>query len=213
MTSDTREPSADLDLLPIVQCGDPVLRRRAESLTPGDLGRADVRRLIIRMRATMEAAPGVGLAAPQIGESIRLAVLSDGPERWGHLTPDELAVRERSALPFTVLVNPVLVPVPDERGPVGFFEGCLSVLRLTGYVRRHRSVQVEGLDEHGESRTWTFTGWPARIAQHEVDHLLGVLYLDHVETRSLSTGENYAAWWSGRPIAEVAEALGFDLER
>jgi peptide deformylase len=161
----------------------------------------------------MEAAPGVGLAAPQVGESIQLAVLSDGPERWGHLTPDDLAGRERRAVPFTVLVNPVLVPIPDERGLAGFFEGCLSVPRLTGYVRRHRSVQVEGLDEHGEPRTWTFTGWPARIAQHETDHLLGMLYLDHVETRSFSTGENYAARWSGRPIAEIAEALGFDLER
>jgi peptide deformylase len=203
---------ADLDALPIVSVGDPVLRRRAERLAPEDLARADIRRLIRAMRVTMESAPGVGLAAPQIGESIQLAVLSDGPERMGHLTVEELADRERTAVPFTVLVNPVLEALPDERGSAGFFEGCLSVPRLTGYVRRHRVVRVRGLDERGEPRSWTFRGWPARIAQHEIDHLLGILFLDRVETRSLATSENYVARWSGKPLADVADALGFSLD-
>lgn len=211
MTDEKPLPAAADELLPIVQCGDPVLRRRAEALTPADLLRPDVQHLILRMRATMEAAPGVGLAAPQIGESIQLAVLADGPDRFGHLAPDELAARERSAVPFTVLVNPVLVPLADQRGPVGFFEGCLSVPRLTGFVRRHRLVRVDGLDEHGEPRSWTFSGWPARIAQHEIDHLAGVLYLDRVETRSLSTVENYADLWARRSPAEAAAALGFKI--
>ena len=189
-----------------------MLRRRAEPLAPGDLHRDDIRRLIVLMRATMEAAPGVGLAAPQVGEAIQLAVLSDGPERWSRLTPTELAARERSEVPFTVLVNPVLIPIPDERSPVGFYEGCLSVPRLTGFVRRHRSVRVDGLDEHGEPRSWVFTGWPARIAQHEIDHLQGILYLDRVDTRSISTVENYAGRWSGRPLSEIATELGFAID-
>ena len=215
-TRAAREPEvtapAAVELLAIVQAGDPVLRQRAAPLAPSDVRRRDVQRLIALMKATMEAAPGVGLAAPQIGEAIQLAVMSDGAERWSRLTSEELARRERTALPFTVLVNPVLTMVPDARSPVGFFEGCLSVPRLTGYVRRHRVVRVTGLDETGEPRAWTFTGWPARIAQHEIDHLGGVLYLDRVETRSLSTVENYADLWSDRSPKDIATALGFDLE-
>jgi peptide deformylase len=87
------------------------------------------------MRATMEAAPGVGLAAPQVGVALQLAVLRDGPQRWGQLTPDERAARERTELPFTVLVNPVLQPV-DADDLVSFCEGCLSVPGLTAVVAR-----------------------------------------------------------------------------
>ncbi len=201
---------ADRDVLPIVACGDPVLRRRAEAVPPDALRSAELRRLIVRMKATMEAAPGVGLAAPQIGEPLQLAVLQDGPERWGDASPADLAARERTVLPFTVLVNPVLVAIPDA-GTAAFYEGCLSVPGLAGVVRRFRSVHVDGVDEHGEPRSWTCTGWPARIAQHEVDHLLGVLYLDRVETRSLSTVDNYLERWAGHPTGDAAAALGFSL--
>jgi peptide deformylase len=201
---------ADPDLLPILACGDPMLRRPAEAVDPAALSSPELRRLIARMKATMEAAPGVGLAAPQVGEPLQLAVLQDGPERWGDVAAADLAARERTVLAFTVLVNPVLVPVP-EAGTVSFYEGCLSVPGFAGVVPRYRSVRVEGLDEHGEPRTLTFVGWPARIAQHETDHLLGSLYLDRVETRSLSTVDNYLERWAGRPIADAAVALGFTL--
>jgi peptide deformylase len=196
------------ELLPIVQCGEPILRQRAEPVDPATIGDRDVQRLIARMKATMEAAPGVGLAAPQIGEPIRLAVLQDGPERWSQLTPDQLLERDRRILLFTVLVNPVLVRA-DSADPVSFYEGCLSVPGLTGVVARHSSVLVEALDEHGDPRSWTFTGWPARIAQHEVDHLDGVLYLDRVETRSLSTTDVYLQRWAHRQVPEASAALGF----
>jgi peptide deformylase len=194
--------------LPLVQCGEPILRQRAEPLDPAAIGDRDLQRLIARMKATMEAAPGVGLAAPQIGEPIRLAVLQDGPERWTQLTAKELLERDRRAVPFTVLVNPVLVPVDDGEA-VSFYESCLSVPGLTGVVARHRSVRVEALDEHGERRSWTFSGWPARIAQHEVDHLEGVLYLDRAETRSLCTIDVYQHRWAHRPVPDASAVLGF----
>jgi peptide deformylase len=198
------------DVLPIVQCGDPVLRRAAEPVDPADLRTPKLRRLIIQMRATMEAAPGVGLAAPQVGVPLQLAVLQDSPERWGHLDSDELAARERDALPFTVLVNPVVTPV-DGDGLAGFYEGCLSVPGLAAVVARHRAVQVKALDEHGEPVDRVYSGWPARIVQHEADHLGGRLYLDRAEARSLTTADNYARLWAGRPPAEAAAALGFTL--
>jgi peptide deformylase len=200
----------DEDVLPIIQCGDPVLRRAAEPVDPADLRTARLRRLIAQMRATMEAAPGVGLAAPQVGVSLQLAVLQDSPERWGHLSQEELAARERDALPFTVLVNPAVTPVGGN-DLAGFYEGCLSVPGLTALVARYRVVRVEALDEHGQPIDRVFSGWPARIVQHETDHLDGRLYLDRAEPRSLSTADNYVKLWAGRPPADAAAALGFTL--
>lgn len=196
------------DLLPIVQCGDPVLRRAAEPLDPAELGSARLRRLIDEMRATMRAAPGVGLAAPQVGVPLQLAVIEDTPDRWGKLSRADLAARERTELPFAVLVNPSVSPVGDDLA--SFYEGCLSVPGLTGVVTRHRVVRVHGLDEHGQLVDRVLAGWPARIVQHETDHLGGVLYLDRVETRSLCTADNYARLWAGR-TADAASSLGFRL--
>jgi peptide deformylase len=200
----------DRDVLPIIQCGDPVLRRAAEPVDPAELRTARLRRLIAQMRATMEAAPGVGLAAPQVGVSLQLAVMQDDPERWDHLNEEERAARERNALPFTVLVNPAVTPV-DGDSRASFYEGCLSVPGLTAVVARHRAVRVTALDEHGEPVDRVYSGWPARIVQHEADHLGGRLYLDRAEARSLTTADNYARLWAGRPPADAAAALGFTL--
>jgi peptide deformylase len=200
------------ELLTIVECGDPILRRPADPIDPAGLACDEMQRLIGQMRATMEAAPGVGLAAPQVGRSIQLAVLADGPERWGQLTEEERTARERRALPFTVLVNPVVRPVDAGADRVSFFEGCLSVPGLMGVVARHRAVRVEALDADGQPVDRVFSGWAARIVQHEIDHLRGRLYLDQVETRSLCSSVNYARHWAGRPPSEAAVALGFTLD-
>jgi peptide deformylase len=197
------------EIMPIVAAGDPVLRRPADLVSESDLRSGALAGLIEQLRVTMEAAPGVGLAAPQVGLPLQLAVLYDGPERWGQLSEADRAARDRTGLPFTVLANPVVRPVGDDRA--SFYEGCLSVPGLTGVVARHRSVRVTGLDARGEPVDQVFTGWAARIVQHETDHLAGVLYLDRVETRSLATTDSYARLWAGRPPAEAAEALGFPL--
>jgi peptide deformylase len=201
---------SDSGLLPILDCGDPILRRIAEPVDPDDLEGPALQLLVARMRATMEAAPGVGLAAPQVGVGLRIAVVEDGPDRWRQLGEEERVARERTALPFSVLVNPVLEPVDDD-DLVAFYEGCLSVPGLTGVVARYRTVRVRALDQYGQSVDTVLSGWPARIAQHEVDHLHGCLYLDRVETRSLSTTENYARRWAGRSPADAADGLGFAL--
>jgi peptide deformylase len=209
--SEPLPPEAPIrETMPIVQIGDAVLRRPAAPVTPAAIRSPEFQRLIEVMHATMDLAPGVGLAAPQVGLSIRLAVLADGPDRWGDADAEHLASRERAELPFTVFVNPLLVVLPDERPTAGFYEGCLSVARLTGFVRRHRVVRVDALDHRGEPASWTLSGWAARIAQHEIDHLDGILYLDRVATRSLTTTANYAEFWAGRPVGEIAAGLGFD---
>ena len=110
-----------------------------------------------------------------------------------------------------MLVNPVISPVGDEE-TAAFYEGCLSVTGLTGVVRRPRHVRVDALDERGEPLVRLYTGWPARIAQHEIDHLAGILYLDRVETRSISTVDNYVAHWAGPSPRDAAQALEFPFE-
>lgn len=189
---------------PIVQAGHPVLRATAARYD-GELGDDAFAALIAGMRTTMREAPGVGLAAPQIGLGVAIAVVEDpGP-------PDEetARVRERPPVPFRVLVNPAYEPVGDER--VAFYEGCLSVVGWQAVTARWRTVRLTGSDERGAAIDEVLTGWPARIVQHETDHLLGVLYLDKVETRSLATGAAAHRWASDPHPHAAARALGFEL--
>ena len=177
-------------MLPIVQVGDPVLRAVAQNVEPSDL--PGLASLIIEMRDTMRAAPGVGLAAPQIGRSLQLAVIEDAPQLHTSLTAEQLAARERSAVAFHVIINPRIDPVGDE--VIEAYEGCLSFSGFVMVVPRFRSVRVEALDEHGAKRVIEATGWYARILQHEIDHLYGIVCCDRMISRTLSTTENHAKY-------------------
>ncbi|WP_405001178.1 peptide deformylase [Isoptericola haloaureus] len=188
-------------VLPIVQAGDPVLRRPAAPYT-GQLGDV-LPRLLGAMRRTMHAAPGVGLAAPQVGIGLAIAVCEDAG------VPDD--PRDRHPLPFRVLVNPRCAPV-DDAPDVPFYEGCLSVAGWQAVVARHRRVRLTGQDEHGTALDEVLTGWPARIVQHETDHLHGRLYLDAAVPRSLTSNENLLRHFAGDPDpGRAAQELGFDL--
>jgi peptide deformylase len=192
--------------LDIVQVGHPVLRQRARALALDELASPRIQQLIVDMRETMRAAPGVGLAAPQIGEAIQLVVIEDPAEYHAKLTPEELAARERASVPFHVLVNPTLTIRTDE--VVHAFEGCLSFSGFSMIVPRARKVRVEAIDEHGQRVVRVATGWYARILQHEVDHLHGTVCIDRAHTRTLTTGENLDAFWSDRAIDDVRAAIG-----
>ncbi|MBC8073015.1 MAG: peptide deformylase [Deltaproteobacteria bacterium] len=190
----------------IVQAGDAVLRSRAREVTAEELATSELQALVARMIETMRAAPGVGLAAPQIGEPLRLIVLEDREDLVTRLGEPEMSERERVPFAARVFVNPVLTPVGDAKAT--FFEGCLSVDGYAGLVERHLEVEVQGLDEHGQSQRWRVRGWPARILQHEVDHIDGTLYIDRMHTRSFSRVEHVKARFAGRPIAEVLRTFG-----
>ena len=193
-------------VLPIVQAGHPVLRQRAAEYT-GQLGDV-LEDLLDAMVVTMRAAPGVGLAAPQVGVGLALAVLEDPGLPVGYDTTAD--ARERAPLPLRVLVNPAYEPVGDER--VTFYEGCLSVDGYQAAVARHRAVRVRALDGAGARVDEVVTGWPARIVQHETDHLAGTLYVDRAETRSLCATATYAALWADEAVPRrAAGALGFPL--
>src|SRR5687768_630107 len=157
--------------LKIVQVGDPVLRQAARSLSEDEIRSAAIQQLVELMRETMRDAPGVGLAAPQIGESIRLVVIEDRAEYQQSVAPERLAERERTTVPFHVLANPVLTVLDDS--PRLFFEGCLSVTGFGALTSRHAAVRVTGRDERAEPVEIEARGWYARILQHEIDHLEG----------------------------------------
>jgi peptide deformylase len=198
--------------LTIVQAGEPVLRKAARALRPNEIRSREIRELIHQMKETMHAAPGVGLAAPQIGQGIQLAVIEDRPEYIKDWTPEQLAERERQPVPFHVIINPRITLLGEER--VEYFEGCLSLDNLMALTPRARRVRVECMDETGEARVIEASGWYARILQHEIDHLAGTMYVDHMYARTLMTVENFTRHWKGKTLAELKkELLAADLRR
>ncbi len=153
-------------ILDIVTFPDPFLRLKAKEVKKFD---KELQNLINDMFETMRAEPGVGLAAPQIGQSLKLVVIEYAEE------PEE----EDAPMPKPkryVLVNPEIVERSEEM--VEGMEGCLSVPGLVGMVNRHEAITVKALTRHGKPQKVKADGWMARIIQHEMDHLDGVLYVD-----------------------------------
>jgi len=194
--------------LKIVQAGDPVLRKKSRQLTREEITSAQIQQLIDLMRQTMREAPGVGLAAPQIGQSIQLAGIEDRATYISDLSADELEERQRDAIPFHVIINPKLTVVGNSTAQ--FFEGCLSVAGYQAIVDRALKVRVDCLNERGEAVTINAQGWYARILQHEIDHLNGTMYIDRMKTRTLTTVENGQRHWNSKSIEQVLAELGAD---
>ena len=194
-----------MELAPIVQCGDPVLRARALEVPADRIRTAEFLRLLNVMIATMREAPGVGLAAPQIGIPWRVIVLEDRDELLEGLSPEEKAAKGRTSFDTRIFINPELKLLGTQTEL--FFEGCLSVEGYTALVERQHEVEVSGLDERAMPQTWRVTGWPARILQHEVDHLDGTLYLDRMKSRSFCALAQAKTFYSGTSIADLKTLL------
>jgi len=193
--------------LAIVHAGEPVLRKHTRALSPQEIRSKEIQKLIEHMRETMRGAPGVGLAAPQVGLSLQMAVIEDRKEYYKEVSAEQLKLRERRPVPFHVLINPRIQSAKDDQ-IVEFFEGCLSLPGFFALVPRSRSVRVECLDHRGNSKSIEASGWYARILQHEIDHLHGNLYIDRMHSRSFSSTENWEKFWKGKPIADVRSELG-----
>jgi len=191
--------------LEIVQAGNPVLRQRARPLSVAEIRSREIQKLIESMRTRMHEAPGVGLAAPQLGLALQLAVIEDREEYHKDVSEKLLRERERRPVPFHVLINPALEEIGEERAE--FFEGCLSLSGFTALVPRARAVRVTCLDERGQRKVIEASGWYARILQHEIDHLNGTLYIDRMRTRSFTSLENLAEFWKGKPVNEIKSEL------
>ena len=164
-----------------------------------------MQRLIADLRDTMRDAPGVGLAAPQVGLSLQLVVIEDRPEYQQEVDAAQLRERARTPVEFHVLFNPIIVA---SDGPtVEFVEGCLSINGFSAVVPRSYSVKVEYLDENAASKQIEASGWYARILQHEIDHLQGTLYVDRMHSRTLMTLENFRRFWRDATTQEIHRRL------
>ena len=161
-----------MTLRTIVTLPDPVLRRKARPVTKFD---KDLHTLIDDMVETMREAPGVGLAAPQIGLSERLLVI----EYYEHEPEDDEEENEDASKKVWAIINPEIVKASEET--VMGVEGCLSIPGLLGEVERHEEILVKGLNKHGKPMKVKAKGWLARIFQHEIDHLNGILFPDLAE--------------------------------
>jgi peptide deformylase len=170
-----------LAVLPIVTVGDPVLRERAREVTPDELASPPIQGLIDDMIETMRAAGGAGLAANQVGELVRIAVIEvDDNPRYPYKPP----------IPLTVIVNPRIEPVGEET--VAINEGCLSVPDLRGTLERHVTVRVRWTGRDGAEHDALRRGLTAGTFQHEVDHLDGILFLDRVtDPTTFTTWEQF----------------------
>jgi peptide deformylase len=169
-----------MSILKVSRLGNPVLRRRAQPLTPEFLARPSTQTLIDNMIETMVEYHGVGLAAPQVHESLSLAVIeSKGP---------------RGDIPLTVLVNPE-VEVLDAN-LVEDWEGCLSIPDFRALVPRFRKLQVRALDRQGKRIEFVAENFFARVVQHEFDHLLGHVYMDRMPDLSTLTHlDEFQRFW------------------
>lgn len=172
-----------MSILKVARMGHPVLRQAAKPVDAGDLRGRDMQRLIEDMVETMQEYEGVGLAAPQVHVSKRVAVVRAQED-------------EEEDAELLVLVNPDLRPLSEDR-ETGW-EGCLSIPEIRGLVPRWEGIAVKALSRTGRPLSFQVHGYPARVIQHEVDHLDGVLFLDRMtDLRSLSFLEEYARYVRG----------------
>lgn len=166
----------------VCQVGDPVLRSHASAVDPAAVKGPEVQKVIETLVKVMRKLECVGLSAPQIGVPLRILAL-EYPQKMVEETPPALReARGLSMVPLKVFVNPQ-VRVLDGRTVV-FQEACESLSGFSAAVPRFVSVEVSGLNEKAEAVTWQTSGWAARIIQHEMDHLDGVLYIDRMDSKS-----------------------------
>ena len=179
----------------ILHVGHPLLRERRRELTREELASPAVQQLIDDMIDTMRAATGAGIAAPQVGELLRIATIEVGSNpRYPYKPP----------IPLTVLVNPVVEPLGEEQVEIN--EGCLSVPNLRGNVMRWVNVRVRYWDRHGEMHEELKRGLTAGTFQHELDHLDGVLFLDRVvDPRTLCTWEQFERFHRAAFVERISE--------
>ena len=178
-------------ILKIARLGHPILRRVADPVDPEEVRSPRIQRLIQDLLDTVDEADGAGLAAPQVHASLRVVVLQLDPE-----------------VGMEVWINPELTPGSDDE--VLTFEGCLSVPGLRGLVARPGQVHVRALDQKGVPFERQLEGFPAVVAQHECDHLDGVLYVDKVEPKTLTFVEEHRRYgrllWGPAPDDETSES-------
>jgi peptide deformylase len=176
-------------ILKVARLGHPVLRTRAQPVPPNEIRSPRIQRLIDDMFETMHEYAGIGLAGPQVHESLRLFVAGFRQAEMPEVLDDE------DDMPLIALVNPEITRVGA--GHHAGWEGCLSIPDIRGLVPRAPDIDVEAFDRNGRPIRLTARGMPARVIQHEYDHLDGVLFFDRMETfESLTFMDEYRRYWA-----------------
>ncbi len=171
----------------VARLGSPVLRQRAREIPVDEIASPEIQRLIDDLFETMHEYDGVGLAAPQVYESIRLLVTADLPD------PDD---EDQLLAPSRVLINPEIIFLTQEE--TARWEGCLSVPDLRGLVSRPHKIQVTAFDRQGKRIEFEAEGFPATVIQHEYDHLDGTVFLDRMsDLKSLSFLREFERYIAG----------------
>ena len=182
-----------MSILKIARMGHPVLRAKARAIHPSEIRSPKVQQLVDDMFETMREYQGVGLAAPQVHEGLRLFV-AGFPPRPGR---DDEEDEDGEDVPEMALINPEIEVVAREL--VDDWEGCLSIPDVRGRVPRARQIIVRGFDRMGKKIEMPASGFTARVIQHETDHLDGVLFLDRMKNfQSLTFLDEFGRYWSGR---------------
>src|SRR5215469_1132725 len=184
-------------ILKVARMGHPVLRARAKSVDPAEIASPRIQSLIDSMFETMQEYQGVGLAAPQVHESLRLFVAGFPPRRGeGAKEADD---EER--VPLMVLINPEIKVVGT--ATADDWEGCLSIPDVRGRVTRALEIDVRAYDRRGRRIDIHAKGFTSRVIQHETDHLNGVLFLDRMKSlETLTFLEEYSRYWNSRDVPE-----------
>jgi len=175
-----------MSLRTISKMGHPILRQKARELTQEEIRSPEIQKLIDDMVETMRDADGVGLAAPQVYEGLRILTAEVRPAH-----PEE---EDEHSVPLLILINPQIVKTSKEIVPG--WEGCLSIPDIRGVVPRHDAVLVQALDRNGKAVRVEAEGFFARILQHEIDHLDGVLFFDRMEDfKTLTYLKEFERFW------------------
>jgi peptide deformylase len=180
-------------ILKVARMGHPVLREKCKTIDPAAITGPEVQRLIRDMFETMVEYNGVGLAAPQVHQPVRLLIA--GGE-----------VDDEGRPQFRILINPEVTVLDETR--LGMYEGCLSVPGMRGWVERPRKIQVKAWNAQGQKQEFTIEGFPAVVIQHECDHLDGVLYVDRIEDTTRFAYEEEAERFldlAGEDMEDAAE--------
>jgi peptide deformylase len=189
-------------VLSIVEIGHPILRERAREVDRSELETAETQAFVDDLIETMRSAKGAGLAAPQVERSIRICVIEVQRNPRYPYFPE---------IPLQVLVNPVVTP--RDESTIESYEGCLSVPRLRGLVRRSAHVAIRASDRYGAALSFEARGLAAAVFQHEIDHLDGTLFVDRVlDPRSLTTTESFDRFHRDAYLRGLAEADDRDPE-
>ena len=177
-------------ILKVARLGHPVLRATAKPIPQNEIKSSRIQGLIDDMFETMQEFAGIGLAAPQVHESVRLFVA--GLRKAEVVTP----MTGDDEMPFITVINPEVVPV-EEAPKLEGWEGCLSIPDIRGKVPRPTSIRLRALDRHGRRYELVATGLPARVIQHETDHLDGVLFFDRMTSfETLAFMDEFRRYWA-----------------